>query len=457
MSGAKMVFWLVVAIITLNFIPFPKLPLIHIAPINTFYYIGLIFLFLYFATILNFDYYVLIILLLLVSYGFVVQCCSLVKTGEFHDLYDRIRDIEYIFLILIASQKEEQLHTLVNIFIVLSFLSTVFGAMVYFIGGPFISLRSWLVQSMSTGSIPIGVSSQLTGLYSTPAIFGYVMASAPIVSYGIYQMTHNRWWLAMLLVLLLGLILNAERSALLMNVVVFYLCMRHTNKNPFKIIGFFLLVYCLMTGAVHMVKAFKGKAAHPADGALQHGTMMERLGKGGLDEAVNRIAWQVNGVRTVLRYPLLGATEEQYEATVRAGNPRSAGPAFGESIPYPHNHYLNTGLDAGVLGWAGTAALFLMLRKLHVKAVKKLAKVPNLWPLYASVGLGMLGAMGNGFFHNAGIFSGELASCTMLAFFLAFHQVLNKATAADDSRSGVRRPHADGSGPLHAGSPRRVA
>ncbi len=430
-SAMSFSFILLAVIMVLQFVPIPAVWGLPIAPMNAVFYIVMLYAMYALTKILRFQKSALIFLSVLTVYYVAKQALFFIKGIDQVFLYDNIRDVLYVLLIMLVCKDSGILIKSSKIFVVLSCLSVIFGMLVYFIGGPFTSIRSWLVQSMSSSEIRIAVRSQLTGIYCLPAIFGYLMASVPILCYGIYSVTKKTRWLIMLIILLMGLVLNAERSALLMNCIVFFVWFRKMGKNPFKIVGFCLVLYCIMAVGAYAVKVIIDKPSARHDSRYQYGTLMERMEGSESKQVVSRILYPVNGIKAVLRHPLLGATKAQYEASFTASQRRSLGLSPGDTILYPHNHYINTGLHAGLLGWGVTLYFFYRLRKMHREGKRMVSEDPQIKLLYTAVSLSLFAVMGNALFHNAGIFTGEFASCSMLGFFLAMYQIGKNRMNAD--------------------------
>jgi hypothetical protein len=54
----------------------------------------------------------------------------------------------------------------------------------------------------------------LAGLYGPPHIFSYMLAAVPVLSVTMYLLERRLVWLGWMLLMLLGLFINAERAAM---------------------------------------------------------------------------------------------------------------------------------------------------------------------------------------------------------------------------------------------------
>jgi hypothetical protein len=95
---------------------------------------------------------------------------------------------------------------------------------------------------------------------------------------------------------------------------------------------------------------------------------------------------------------------------------------------------VNIGIRAGLLGWAILAVWLWILWRTYTRVRRALAHDKTLFQMQLGVSLALLSAMLNAWFHNAGLFTPELATISVLGIFLAF---TNLAKKRNPLRTGV--------------------
>jgi hypothetical protein len=413
-------FLLILVLLFFKFIPFPVISTIGFAPEN------FIFLLLGFSlvfcvrTLVQSKGSFLIILLLFLYYS--LEFAINLVQGDLGIVFiSQIKSILMILAIAAFCSNEKYIVSVIKVFVVLATFSVVFGMLVYFVGEPFISLRQWFTATVSTAeTIFIGKGSQLTGLYCIPHIFGYVMAAVPILCFTLFIAEKEFLWMGCLLICSIGLLLNAERSALLMNIVVFALVFWR-QKNRFLLLVSLVLCVIAVLLTQHVFVSRSQNIVHQQEASYRSGSLSDRMKTTTSDEVIDRIKWQIHGIRTVLKHPLTGGTQTDYAHEVYAGKMGALSQRQIEKTLASHNHYVNVGLKAGILGWIILAILLWRIAVMLRVDVASFAGKQPLATIALGVKLSVVATLGNAVFHNNGLLSSEFASSTVLAFLMAIY------------------------------------
>ena len=416
------------------FIPVPKLPVVRLAPMNILFYILILYLFTRIQDIIKLDAKIITMLFLIIVFVLLSNLLNVVQTKEFGNIASYIRIILFMLFIPLACSDEKRLMVVLKFFLVMAAFSTVFGILIYFFGGPFAAVKKFLTQSQVTAGLYYDKGSQVTGIYCLAHVFGYLLAAAPLLTFGVFCVEKKKKWIVFLFIFMVGVILNAERSALLMNLVVFFLWfVKDKGKRPFIFLlfvvimsSFFILPYLLDLAGYQ--KPTDIKASH------QSGTIMERMKESSVEDAVDRLKWQWHGIRSVLKSPILGVDHELYVRTVHNIPYTVKNLNLYANTPWPHNHYVNAGMWAGVAGWLILLVFLTILISIHKDTQKQLQGFPKAGLVYSGLSLAVLGAMGNGLFHNHGIFRVEFATCTLVGLLFAFNRVAKNYTAEENAQ-----------------------
>jgi hypothetical protein len=334
-----------------------------------------------------------------------------------------------MILFIVVCKSQQKLRFFIKLFLFLSVLSTIFGILVFFWGEPFATIRAWFTQgNPNAQSQFISKGSSLTGLYGLPHEFGYLMASAPILAVSLYLAEQKKIWLVFFIILVCGLFLNAERSALLMNLIVFFIFFsKDKTKRVQKLLLFIFLAASLWT-TPYLIR-FAGLDTRTVDpaGDIQQGTLKERISDSTIEDIKNRFTWQYYGLKSVLLHPLGGVSGYEYRIAIRKALRSNSAHGIVRSgydeFPYPHNHYIVAAMDIGVWAWLIVFLAVFLLKRSYAIVIKQLAHDQQKIILFKGVALGLIAAAGNALFHNAGVFSFEFATCSFIAFYLSFQSV----------------------------------
>ena len=89
-----------------------------------------------------------------------------------------------------------------------------------------------------------------------------------------------------------------------------------------------------------------------------------------------------------------------------------------QSVMAPHNHYVNIGIQGGLLGWGLGVWFITLLWKMHRFRISS-AKLRHENVLHYGIWMALLAASVNALFHNAGIFTPELATSCLIGLLAA--------------------------------------
>ncbi|MCC7488571.1 MAG: hypothetical protein IT485_02900 [Gammaproteobacteria bacterium] len=412
--------WLLVGLILIRFFPLPVLPGVNLAPENFLFLAALL---LYGGRLSRLAFSsgrLSAVVMLLVLFSMLDVAHDFLRGGVIGNPGRHLRAAVYILLLADVCSYPATRRQILKLLVVVGVIQVVFGSLVFFIGEPFASIRDWMLHSSDTGEMMIGEGSQIAGLYGPPHIFSYLLASFPFLAVGLYQREKKLIWLAALVVLVLGLFLNAERaSAAVFFVGVLYLVLKAQQRARNLVL---LAVLALAFIGMQQLIGSRAPGASPGavnQVALSSGTLADRFGGTSIDEVVTRIMYQVHGITSVLKHPVIGPTQREYAREVIGGDAVFSGVLAAEVLA-PHNHYINVGVRAGVPGWLVLlACLWALWKAQRTLKAAVLRTHPDLRIPYLCFSVGLLAVMGNAVFHNAGIFSPELATSTMVGLLLA--------------------------------------
>lgn len=419
--------WLLAALILIQFFTIPALPGVNLAPEN----------FVFLAAILAFGPKLARLafasgrlsaaVLALLGFSLLAWLHDLTSGGLVGSPGRHMRAAVYILLLAHVCSYPVTRRQVMSLVVLVGVAQVIFASLVYFIGEPFMAIRAWMLQTAESGDTVIGRGSQIAGTYGAPHVFSYLLASFPFLAISLFLREKKVVWLGALIVLVLGLFLNAERSsAAVFFVGIFYLAIKTRQRTRnLTLLGVVLLALIGMQQIIGSQAPATGPGA-ASESSYTHGTLADRLGGTSVDEVMDRIMYQAHGITSVFKHPLLGPTQLQYAREVAGEGGAVISGALAAAVMAPHNHYIDIGVHAGLGGWL----LFLVCAwslwkaqrtvKIAVRITRTAAQQEYLY-----VSAGLLAAMGNALFHNAGIFSPELATSTMVGLLLAqYRQVV---------------------------------
>lgn len=417
--------WLLVGLILIQFFPLPVLPGVNLAPENFVFLLALLLCGRRLSRLAFYGGWVSVVVLALVLFGMLDWAHEFLRGGVVGNPGRHLRAVIYILLLADVCSHPVSRRQIVKLLVVVGVVQVVFGSLVYFVGQPFASIRDWMLHTSDTGEQLIGEGSQIAGLYGAPHVFSYLLASFPFLAIGLYLQEKKLVWLVALVVLVLGLFLNAERSsAAVFFMGVLYLLM--TTRQRARTVTLLAVLALAFVGMQQLIGS-RVPSTGPggaAQVAFTHGTLADRFGGTRLDELVDRIMYQVHGISSVLEHPVIGPTQREYAREVIGEGGVLFSDEVAAEVLAPHNHYINAGVRAGVPGWLLLlACLWSLWKAERGVSIAVIRTHPDLRIPWLCFSMGVLAVMGNAVFHNAGIFTPELATSTMAGLLLAlWHQ-----------------------------------
>jgi hypothetical protein len=424
-------FYLLCILLFFKFIPFPVFRHFGLAFENVFFFLLLFSLLSNMKRVFGLGSTAKSIIMMLVIFFFAAQFFAYLRGEQIGSFFGDLKPLIYMMFIMVFCDSSYKLMKFMKVFLWLTVFSVIFGTLVYLFGGPFATIRAWLCKSQSySWDVYIGKGSQLSGIYCPPAIFGYLMAVAPILCFALYTAEKKSRWLFAFIVCLMGLFLNAERTAMGLNVIMLGIWF-FTQKNKAVLITITALALFAIVGMNLYMSVRDGTqdTTSKRKSSYAAGTLSERMkGTDFQTDVLGRIEYQMFGVWTVLEHPLIGATAQEYSQKVMSSkgavnlDARRIAKQSKKTMA-PHNHYVNAGMRTGLFGWL--IALLIFTR------IYKITRARNLQHLAGSemalIGkalcMSLFAVLLVGMFHNAGIYSGELASCTVLALVMSLHNL----------------------------------
>ncbi len=415
---------LLVVILLLQFFPIPKLPGIGLAPEN------FVFAFAIFAcwsvlTRLGLrSGKVSVVAIALVLFGILDWIHDFLQADMIGNPARHVRQTIVILLVAEGAGRDAARLRLMKLLVVIGVVQVAFGSLVYVFGEPFSTIRDWMLQSsVSEGDKIIGERSRIAGTYGAPHILAYLLAAFPMLALALYFIERRVRWLVALLVMLAGLFLNAERAAAgFLFLGMFYVLWKSGQRV--RILSLLAIFTVLFLGLQQVMDRLLADAPAPGMSvtAFNEGTLTERFGTSTLDEMASRLMYQVYGLASVVKHPLLGPTRAEYAAEVTGLSGTQLTEMVISRVLAPHNHYINVGVRAGIPGWLLLGWTLSALWAIH-KMVRAVApQVPRLRIQHLCIATGLGAAMGNAIFHNAGLFSPEIATSIMVGLLLGLYR-----------------------------------
>lgn len=424
-NNKKLPLMLILTVLFFKFIPIPPLGGLGVAPENFVYLFTFFYFLINIADLKYLNRKIYVVIMLLLIFFFFEFTFNLFQGESIRTVVSKLKLVFFMLFVTTFCATEKCIIKVLKFFVILSLLSVIFGFLVYFIGEPFTSIRQWLTAGQSTSeTIIIRKGSQLTGIYCVPHVFGYLMAVLPVICLSLFMAEKKFIWGVGLFVASIGLLLNAERSALLLTTLIIGIIIWRQKQRIILFVTLFLCVFLTIIFqnwfmSAHATNSFREEASY------RTGSLAERMKSSSVEEFIDRIKWQLHGVRTVLKHPFIGATQKDYAREVYSDNRNMIGVSSRQikTVLAPHNHYVNVGIKAGIWGWLILAALFWQIGSVIKSDFRRMGMKDNIVTIVLGLKLSVIAVLGNAVFHNAGIFSAEFASTTVLALLLALYGV----------------------------------
>ncbi len=428
-----------VVILLLQFFPIPKLPGINLAPENFVFAFALLACWPVLTRLGLRSGKVSVVAIAIVLFGFLDWIHDFLQADAIGNPARHIRETIVILLVAEVASHEKTRLRLMKLLIGIGVVQVAFGSLVYLFGEPFSTIRDWMLQSaVDEGARVIGERSRIAGTYGAPHILAYLFAALPMLALALYFIERRVLWLVALLVMLAGLFLNAERAAAgFLFLGMFYVLWRSGQRAKIlSLLAVFAVMFVVLQLALdRFLQAAPGPMSAPT--SFNEGTLTDRFGTSTVDELIGRLMYQVHGLASVVKHPLLGPTPAQYAAEVTGTSSMMLSDYVVSRVLAPHNHYINVGVRGGIPGWLLLAWALSALWAVH-KTVRALARrAARLRMQHICVATGLGAAMGNAIFHNAGLFSPEIATSVMIGLLLGLYRD-SIGTRPDRSRRAAR-------------------
>jgi hypothetical protein len=440
---------LITALILIQFFPIPPLPGLGFAPENFIFLITALYMSRRLLRMLARDRRLLQLTLLFLAYAVLRMFHNLVHSISPILPYEHLRILIFILALAHVCADDVMLRKITKLLLVIAAVQIVFGLLIYVFGSPFADIRNWMLR-VNVYEAFISKGSQLAGLYGPPHIFSYMLAAVPVLSVTMYLLERRLVWLGWMLLMLLGLFINAERAAMAALIVCTLTLVWKTSRALSSVL-LVVVVGIGVLGVQQVVEYLSARNDQQYGSAYAHGTLSERLGETSANEIVGRIAYSFGGVLSVLRHPLVGPSRADYvrEALGKDSGELLISTEVQETLA-SHNHYVNIGVNAGVLGWVVGALFFLVLWRMHRISVDRYRRNRPAYIRHCGITLALLAALMNAFFHNSGVFSPDLMTSCLIGLLiadyrLALRDVSRQATA--DEPEGEGEQPAPGSRP----------
>jgi len=420
--------FLLACVILIQFFAIPVIPGIGLAPEN---FVFLVVVLIYGTRLARLAFgggRVSTVVLLLATFGVLAWIAGFLRGEPLGNPGRHFRAAIYMLMLVEVCSHAARRQQIMKLLVLVGVVQVIFGSLVYFVGEPFASIRDWMLSSAQSGETVIGKGSQIASTYGDPHLFAYLLTGLPFVAIHLFLREKKLHWLLALLALLLGLFLNAERSAAAAFLAgMVYLLFRSPQRARNLTVLAILCVAFLAMKQIIGSRTPSGTSGMESTVAYSHGTLSDRFGGTNLAEIADRIMYQVHGIESVLKHPIAGPTQRQYAREVVGGD-AIVSSAVTAAVLAPHNHYIDAGVAAGVVGWLMMAWCLWALWKAQrtVRAAVR-ARLPELRVEALCISVGLAAVMGNAVFHNAGIFSPEIATTSIAGLLLAqYRQVLRE-------------------------------
>lgn len=436
---------LLTALILIQFFPIPPLPGLGFAPENFIFLVTALYMSRRFLRMLARDRRVLQLTLLFLAYAVLRMFHNLVHSISPILPYEHLRILIFILALAQVCADDVMLRKIIKLMLVIAAVQIAFGLLIYVFGSPFADIRNWMLR-VNVNEAFISKGSQLAGLYGPPHIFSYMLAAVPVLSVTMYLLERRLVWLGWMLLMLLGLFINAERAAMAALIVCTLTLVWKTSRG----LSSMLLVLVVGVGAlgVQQVVGYLSASSDQQYGsALAHGTLTERLGETSAGEVFTRITYALGGVYSVLQHPLVGPSRADYarEALGKDSGELLISTEVQETLA-SHNHYVNIGVNAGVMGWVVGALFFLVLWRMHRISVERYRRNRPAYIRHCGITLALLAALMNAFFHNSGVFSPDLMTSCLIGLLIADYRLalrgVPRQAPADEAEGEGKQPAA---------------
>jgi len=387
-------------IIVLNFIPIGKSSIFPIAPINlvflfVFLYVGFESKHLFGGLNKN----VLVILFTYILYNILVAFLHLYKYGESLDIFPIYKTI-LTLLAFLTIRNSRTYYFLLKAFAGVIFASLTFGILIHYFGEPFASIRMAILGNENEYLLYYGKGDRVVGFDNKIFAFAYPLAALPILLLTLYKLKQRNYLLVLMAITVVGTILSGERATVLFSSIVMLVMMKKwfSVRRAVVLFGVAFVFFVVLEEHFFSIntKAFERVVTQKKEG-----------------EYAFRLVRQAAGLRSILKTPLTGSDQDDYNSIFRDW-------LGGDASSSVHNAYINVGIYGGVIGW--------LLLWFFGRSVIKLCKIMKFRMagdyksavLYQGTIASFIAVLCVALTHNAGLFNtGEKASVILLGFIIS--------------------------------------
>jgi hypothetical protein len=442
---------LLTALIIIQFFPIPPLPGLGFAPENVIFLVTGLYMFRRFMRMLGSDRRVMQLTVLFLAYALLRTFHNLVHSIAPIVPFEHLRIAVFILAVAQVCADDVMLRKIVKLLLVIASVQIVFGLLIYVFGSPFADIRNWMLR-VNVNEAFISKGSQMAGLYGPPHIFSYLLAAVPVLSVTMYLLERRLVWLGWMFLMLLGLFINAERAAMGALTICTLMLVWKTSRALSSVL-LVVVVGIGVVGVQQIVGFLSASEGQQVGSAYSHGTLAERLGETSAQEIIGRIGYSFGGVPSVLRHPLFGPSRAEY---VREALNKDSGELLAsgevENTLASHNHYVNIGVNAGVLGWVVGLWFLLVLWRMHRISVERYRRNRPAYIRHCGITLALLAALMNAFFHNSGIFSPDLLTSCLVGLLVADYRLSQRGTLRQESSNEADVQNENPERPIHPNS-----
>ncbi len=399
-SNQKVYYSLLIIIIFGSYIPLGILSFSTlVSPLDIIYIISMIFLVIFSKGIYLFR--IKYIKTIIFSYGlyiflrFILQ--NYIKNQP--EIFPVFTYINPIILIYLFAQINEFKYVmkLFNFLLLVISISMIIGLLSTFIGEPFASIRIFLSNNENLAYL--GKNDRVVGLDETIFGFGYTISFLPLLLLIKYHFSKNPIYISLILLSILTILLNGERSTLIFSSIFFNIYLSYLVKRKRVYI---LLAGVLMVILLLFINISSNKNINITSYArLQNTTWLE-------DDW--RIVKQYIGLNVIMDTPFTGGNINNYEMIYYQ--------KYGLYPTSIHNSYINVGMYTGVLGWLFLILALFSIYKILLIVFKSYDN-NKIKLFYWGLILSFLIPMCNALLHNAGIFTSEKNIWILLGFLIS--------------------------------------
>jgi len=399
----------------MEFVTFPKLPVIQVAPINVALLATMFLMLLNISTLPRINGCLVSLIGLLMFYALYDYALGmLLNKPDVHFPASSFRSVIELALFCVACRTDKDVLRAMHFIGYGALISAIVGLLIYLYGEPWLGIRNWLLQSTNVSKGVAGKGLWITGLSGEHFLFGYLIATAPVVALINAQSSRiPAIWYGSFFMLVYALYINAERGAVLCCLMaVVFLAVRWRLLSPFKILAAASLAL--------LAVVYKSSVQVVSSGSLHGTSLIHRFESG--SSLGERMHWLMSGINAVLDNPFSGVSKVEYARVFYNRNMHLLD--LPNDLIYVHNHYITPGMNVGVVGWV-MVIIFLLKLQYILRYVYTYSWLNTEYKaLYQGIPVALVTVMAVALFHNTGLFNNEPTTICLMGVLFAAYQVL---------------------------------